>query len=56
MSGFTKSKTSVSPDLNKQAQKVTVSRKLQESSNPEIFFNNAVICANWQKHSGMFLH
>ena len=43
-------------DLNKQAQEVIFSRKLNKSSHPKIFFNNApVFCANWQKHSGLYL-
>ena len=43
-------------DLNKQAQEVIFSRKLNKSSHPKIFFNNApVFCANRQKHLGMHL-
>ena len=38
---------SFNPDLNKQAQEVIFSRKLNKSSHPKIFFNNApVVCAN----------
>ena len=45
------------PDLNKQAQKVIFSRKLNKSSHPKIRFNNPpVFCANWQKHLGMYLN
>ena len=44
---------SFNPDLNKQAQEVIFSRKLNKSSHPKIFFNNApVVCANL----GMFLN
>ena len=40
-------KMSFNPDLNKQAQEVIISRKLNESSHPKIVFNNAlVVCAN----------
>ena len=47
---------SFNPDLNKQAQEVIFSRKLNKSSHPKIFFNNApVVCANWPKHLGIFL-
>ena len=47
---------SFNSDLNKQAQGVIFSRKLNKSSHPKIFFNNApVFCANWQKHLGMYL-
>ena len=43
-------------DLNKQDQEVVFSRKLNKSSHPKIFFNNApVVCVSWQKHLGMFL-
>ena len=46
---------SFNPDLNKQAQEVIFSRKLNKSSHPKIYFNNApVVCVNWQKHLGMF--
>ena len=49
-------KMSFNPDLNKQAQEVVFSRKLNKSSHPKMFFNNApVVCASWQKHLGMFL-
>ena len=49
-------KMSCNPDLNKQAQEVIFSRKLNKSSHPKIFFNNApVFCANWQKVIGMYL-
>ena len=38
-------------DLNKQAQRVIFSWKINKSSHPKIFFNNApVFCANWPKH------
>ena len=47
---------SFNPDLNKQAQEVVFSRKLNKASQPQITFNNApVFCANWQKHLGMYL-
>ena len=50
-------KMSCNPDLNKQAQEVIFSRKLNKSSHPKIFFNNApVFCANWQKVIGMYLY
>ena len=43
-------------DLNKQAQEVIFSRKLNKPSYLNIFFNNApVICANWEKHLGIYL-
>ena len=43
-------------DLNKQAQEVIFSMKLNKSPDPKIFFNNApVFCANWQKHLVMYL-
>ena len=49
-------KMSFNPDLNKQAQEVVFSRKLNKSSHPKMFFNNApVVRASWQKHLGMFL-
>ena len=49
-------KMSFNPDLNKQAQEVVFSRKLNKSSHPKMFFNNApVVHASWQKHLGMFL-
>ena len=42
--------------LNKRAQEMILSRKLNKSSHPKIFFNNApVFCANWQKHLEMYL-
>ena len=47
---------SFNPDLNKQAQEWILSRKLNKLCHPIIFFNNIpVVCANWQKHLGMFL-
>ena len=47
---------SFNPDLNKKAQQVVFSRKLNKSSHLKIFFNNApVVCASWQKYLGMFL-
>ena len=49
-------KMSFNPDLNRQAQEVVFSRKLNKSSHPKMFFNNSpVVCASWQKHLGMFL-
>ena len=49
-------KMSFNPDLNKQAQEVVFSRKLNKASQPQITFDNApVFCANWQKHLGMYL-
>ena len=48
-------KMSFNPDLNKQAQEVVFSRKLNKSSHPKTFFNNAaVVCVSWQKHFGIF--
>ena len=42
-------------DLNKQAQEVIFSRKLNKSSHSKISFNNApVFVLNWQKHLGMY--
>ena len=48
---------SFNPDLNKQAQEILFSRKLDKASQPKTFFNNAQVfcCAKWQKHLGMFL-
>ena len=47
---------SFNPDLNKQAEEVIFSRKLNKSSHPEIFLNNApVVCVNWPRHLGIFL-
>ena len=47
---------SFNPDLNKKAQEVVFSRKLNKSSHPKISFNNApVVCASCQKYFGMFL-
>ena len=38
-------------DLNKQAQEVIFSRKLNKPSHPKIVFNSEpVVCADWQKH------
>ena len=45
------------PDLNKQAQEVIFSRKLNKPSHPKIAFNSApIICADWQKYLGMYLN
>ena len=42
-------------DLNKHAQEVIFSKKLNKSSHSKILFNNTpAVCANWQKHLGMF--
>ena len=51
-----KGKMSFYPDLNKQAQEVIFSRKLNISYiSPKIFFNNTpVVYTNWQKPLGMF--
>ena len=47
---------SFNPDLNKQAQEVMFSRKLNEPSHPKIAFNSApFVSADWQKHLGMYL-
>ena len=47
---------SFNPDLNKQAQEVIFSRKLNKPSHPKIVFNSApVVCTHWQKHLGMYL-
>ena len=40
-------KMSFNPDLDKQAQEMIFSRKLNKSSHPKVFFNNVVFCANW---------
>ena len=49
-------KMSFNPDLNKQAQEVIFSKKLNKSSHPNIFFNNApVFSANWEKYLGKYL-
>ena len=51
-----KGKMSFYPDLNKQAQKVIFSRKLNVSYiSPKTFFNNTpLVYANWKKLLGMF--
>ena len=42
-------KMSFNPDLNKQAQEVIFSRKLNKPSHPKIVFNSApVVCTDWQ--------
>ena len=47
---------SFNPDLNKQAHEVIFSRRLNKPSHLKIVFNSApVVCADWQKHSGMYL-
>ena len=47
---------SFNPDSNKEVLEVIFSRKLNKSSHPDIFFDNAPpFCANWQKHIGMRL-
>ena len=47
---------SFNPDLNKQAQEVIFSRKLNKPSHPKIVFNSApVFCTDWQKHLAMYL-
>ena len=44
---------SFTPDLNKKAQEVIFSRKINKSSHQKIFFNNApAVYTNWQKHLG----
>ena len=44
------------PDLNKQAQEVIFSRKLNKPCHPKIVFSSApVVYADWQKHLGMYL-
>ena len=49
-------KISFNPDLNKQAQDVVFSRKLNKPSHPKIVFNSApVVCTDLQKHLGMYL-
>ena len=41
-------KISANPNLNKQAQEVIFSRKLNKPSHPKIVFDSApVICADW---------
>ena len=50
-------KMSFNPDLNKQAQEVLFSRKIQESSQPSLIFNNNIVTQSLtQKHLGMFLN
>ena len=47
---------SFNPDLNKQAQEVIFSRKLNKPSHPKIVFNSVpVVCTDWQKVLGMYL-
>ena len=49
-------KMSFNPDLNKQAQEVIFSRKLNKPSHPKIVFDSVpVVCTDWQKHLGMYL-
>ena len=49
-------KMSFTPDLNKQAQEVIFSRKLNKPSHSKIVFNSAlVVCGDWQEHLGMYL-
>ena len=46
---------SFTPDLNKQAQEVIFSRKLNKPSHSKIVFNSApVVCGDWQEHLGMY--
>ena len=48
---------SFNPDLNKQAEEVIFSRKLNKPSHPRIVFNSApVVCTDCQKHLGMYLN
>ena len=47
---------SFNSDLNKQAQEKVFFSKLNKSSHPKIFFSDAPICANQQKHLGMYLY
>ena len=48
---------SFNPDLNKQAQEVLFSLKIQESSQPLLIFNNNIVTQSLtQKHLGMFLN
>ena len=49
-------KMSFNSHLNKRAQEVILSRKLNKSSHPKIFCNNApIFCANLEKHLEMYL-
>ena len=44
------------PDINKQAQEVIFSRRLQKSNHPSLTFNGtSVTQSEIQKHLGMFL-
>ena len=47
---------SFNPDLNKQVQELTFSRKITKSSHPQISFNNVPVSrAIFQKHLGIYL-
>ena len=51
-----KRKISFNPDLNKHAQEVIFSRKLNKPSHPKIVFHSVpVVCTVWQKYLGMYL-
>ena len=42
--------------MNKQAQEVIFSGKLNKPSHPKIVFDSVpVVCTDWQKHLGMYL-
>ena len=46
---------SFNPDINKKAQDVIFSRKLQKSNHPSLTFNGTCVESEIQKHLGMFL-
>ena len=49
-------KMSLDPDLNKQAQELIFSRKLNIPSHPKIVFSSeSAVCADWQKHLRKYL-
>ena len=49
-------KMSFNPDINKQAQEVIFSRKLQKSNHPSLTFNGTCVTqSEIQKQLGMFL-
>ena len=48
---------SFNPDLNKQAQEVSFSRKMTKSSHPQISFNNEPVSrVSFQKNLGIYLY
>ena len=49
-------KMSFNPDISKQAQEITFSKKNKDVSHPPLYFNkNLVVVCSYQKHLGVFL-